>query len=195
MKLWHCAVTRQDIRLLPTASTSSLSSYFMFSGVSAYFIGFSDVGRNMFSKWLEIETEHSVRCTKPSYKNMHSEVFSCPAKSCDVRMLWIQCSEVYRSAHCKACYMLVQLLSRHPMFFTPPKSQHRICVFLVYSGPFCLCLFHFVCCFIVQCICMCSINFLCVVLMSCLYITVLVQVDGRPISVQLCDTAGQVSSV
>ena len=31
--------------------------------------------------------------------------------------------------------------------------------------------------------------------MSCLYIAVLVQVDGRPISVQLCDTAGQVSSL
>ena len=88
MNLGHCAVTGQDIRLLPTVSTPSLSSYFIFSGVSAYFIGFSaDVGRNVFSKWLEIETENSVRCTKPSYKHEHSEVFSCPAKSCDVRML------------------------------------------------------------------------------------------------------------
>jgi hypothetical protein len=34
-----------------------------------------------------------------------------------------------------------------------------------------------------------------VVLISCFYIPVLVQVDGHPISVQLCDTAGQVSSV
>jgi hypothetical protein len=99
VKLQHCAVTREDMRLLPTSPTLSLSSYFMFSGVSAYFTGFSgDVGRNVFSKWLEIETEHSVRCTKPSYKHAHSEVLSCPAKSCDVWMLCIHCSEVYRSA-------------------------------------------------------------------------------------------------
>ena len=88
MKLWHCAVTRQDMRLLPTASAPCVSSYFMFSGVSAYFLGFSgDVGRNVFSKWLETEIEHSVRCTMPSYKHVHSEVFSCPAKSCDVIVL------------------------------------------------------------------------------------------------------------
>jgi len=98
VKLWHCTMTRQDIRLLPTASTLSLSSYFMFSGVYEFFIGFScDVGRNVFSECLEVETEHSVRCTKPSYKHVHSEVFGCPANSCDVRMLCIPCSEVYRS--------------------------------------------------------------------------------------------------
>ena len=74
-------------------------------------------GQNVFSKWLEIETEHSVRCTKPSYRHMYSEVVSCPAKSCDVRMLWIQCSVVHRSAHCKAYCMLVQVLNEHPYVF------------------------------------------------------------------------------
>ena len=156
VKRRHCAVTRQDTRSLPTASALCLSSYFMFSGVSAYFFGFSgDMGRNLFSKWFEIEIEHSVRHTMRSYKHMHSEVFSCPAKSCDVRMLWIQCS-----AQCKACLCLCRSRAGTPMCFTPPKSQHRICLFLVYSGLFCLLLFHFVLCFIVQySICICSVNF------------------------------------
>jgi hypothetical protein len=121
VKLWHCAVTRQDMRLLPTASTLSLSSYFMFSGVYAFFIGFScDVGRNVFSEWLEIESEHSVRCTKPSYKHVHSEVFSCPANSCDVRMLWIQCSEVHRSA-CPVQGLYAYAGSER----TPPCASHH----------------------------------------------------------------------
>jgi len=119
VKLRHCAVTRQDMRLLPTASVPCLSSYFMFSGVSAYFFGFSgDVGRNVFSKWLEIEIEHSMRCTMPSYRHMHSEVFSCPTKSCDVRMLWIQ-----HSAQCKACLCLCRSWASIPMYLHHPSPN------------------------------------------------------------------------
>jgi hypothetical protein len=149
VKLGHCTVIGQDIRLLPTVSTPSLSSYFIFYGVSAYFIGFSaEVGRNVFSKWLEIETEHSVRCTKPSNKHEHSEVFSCPAKSCDVRMLWILCSEVYRSAQCKACCMLVQVLSKPPcVLHTTQVPTQNMYIFSVFRSvlfaliPVCL-MFH-----------------------------------------------------
>jgi len=100
---------------------------------------------NVFSKWLEKETEHTVRCTKPSYKHMHSEVSSCPAKSCDVRMLRIQCSAVYRSAHGKACCMFVQVLSEHPhVLHTTQVPTQNMYIFSVFKSllfaliPFCL---------------------------------------------------------
>lgn len=103
--------------------------------------GFSgDVGRNVFSEWLEIETERSVRCTMPSNKHVHSEVFRRPAKSCDVRMLWIQCS-----AQCKACCVLVQVLSEHPhVLHTAQVPTQNMYIFSVFRSvlfvliPFCL---------------------------------------------------------
>jgi len=121
VKLGHCAMTGQDIRLLPTVSTPSLSSYFIFSGVSAYFIGFSaEVGRNVFSKWLEIETEHqSLPISTSILKFSVAHLSPVMSECCEYSA--VRCTEV-PSARLVVC--LCRSWASPPVCFTPPNTEY-----------------------------------------------------------------------
>jgi hypothetical protein len=82
---------------------------------------------------------------------LECEAVSCPAQSCDVRMLWAQYTEVHRSAQCEACFMLVHGSSEHPhvlLFSTqiPTQNTYNFSVF----RSVLLNLIHFVWHFIAQ---------------------------------------------